>query len=77
MIFKCATNYAGDVFLIFKKWENSPNTLKAILLSVVAALMFLGSYPGVFIATVYILLSLFVFRIFQVWKNGLHQLRFF
>ena len=58
------------VFLFFKKWENNPTILKGVLLAVITALMFLGSYPGVFIIAVYTLLCLFIFRVIQVWRKG-------
>lgn len=54
------------LFLNYKKWENNPTFLKSISLATLAALMFLGTYPGVFVGAVYILLGLFIFRIIQV-----------
>ncbi|MFK8006227.1 MAG: YfhO family protein [Saprospiraceae bacterium] len=54
------------VFLNYKKWETYPTILNSISLATISALMFLGSYPGVFIGVVYILLGLFVFRVIQI-----------
>jgi hypothetical protein len=55
------------LFLSYKKWENDPSVLRSVSLATIAALMFLGSYPGVFVGAVYILLCLFVFRVIQVY----------
>lgn len=57
------------VFLLFKKWENNPSILRSISLATITALMFLGSYPGVFVGAVYILLGLFVFRVIQILRK--------
>ena len=54
------------VFLYYKKWETDPTILKSIFLATLTALMFLGSYPGVFVGAVYILLGLFLFRVIQI-----------
>ena len=57
------------VFLYFKKWEKEPTTFTAILLAVITALMFLGSYPGIFVGAVYLLLGLFIYRIILLWRS--------
>lgn len=57
------------VFLFYKKWETEPSVLRSISLATIAALMFLGSYPGVFVGAAYILLGLFVFRVIQVLRQ--------
>ncbi|MFK7775991.1 MAG: YfhO family protein [Saprospiraceae bacterium] len=54
------------IFLNYKKWENDPTVLKSISLAMLMALMFLGSYPGVFVGAVYVLLSVFIFRVIQI-----------
>ncbi len=54
------------VFLNYKKWENNPTILRSVSLATISALMFLGSYPGVFVGAVYILLGLFLFRVIQI-----------
>lgn len=54
------------IFLWYKKWENNPSILTSITLATITALMFLGSYPGIFVGAVYVLLALFVFRMIQV-----------
>ncbi len=54
------------VFLLYKKWEKDPTVLRSISVATISALMFLGSYPGVFVGAVYILLGLFIFRVIQV-----------
>lgn len=53
------------LFLAYKKWEADPSILKSIILAVIASLMFLGSYPGVFVGVAYILFGLFCYRSFQ------------
>ncbi len=57
------------VFLFYKKWETDPSILRSISLATITALMFLGSYPGVFVGAVYILLGLFIFRLVQVLRE--------
>ncbi len=57
------------LFLNYKKWEKTPSFFTAIILAVIAALMFLSSYPGIFIAFVYLLLCFFIFKIIQTWRQ--------
>lgn len=57
------------VFLLYKRWESNPSILRSVSLATIAALMFLGSYPGVFVGAVYILSSLFIFRVIQLLHN--------
>ena len=58
------------IFLFYKRWENAPTLLSSVSLAIISALMFLGSYPGVFIGVVYILLGLFIFRVIQASRQG-------
>ena len=58
------------IFLNYKKWEKDPSLTSAIVLAVVAALMFLSSYPAIFIAIGYILLVLFIYKIIRTWRKG-------
>ena len=57
------------IFLNYKKWEKNPSVTAAIILAVVSALMFLSSYPGIFIAMAYLLFGLFIFKIIQTWRK--------
>lgn len=57
------------LFLNYKKWEKNPSVLSAVILATVAALMFLSSYPGIFIAMGYLLFSLFIFKFIQTWRS--------
>lgn len=54
------------VFLNFKKWEATPTFYRALILAILCALMFLGSYPGVFFGLVYILTFLFIIRFYRI-----------
>jgi len=54
------------VFLNYKKWEDDPSILRSVFLAMISALMFLGSYPGVFVGAVYILLGMFLFRVIHI-----------
>ncbi|HFC01046.1 MAG TPA: hypothetical protein ENJ53_09610, partial [Phaeodactylibacter sp.] len=56
-------------FLYFKKWKKNPSFSTSISLAVLAALMFLGGYPGIFVGLVYVLIFLFFVRVFRIWKN--------
>lgn len=57
------------VFLYFKKWEKNPSLMAAVSLAILTALMFLGSYPGVFVGLIYVLLFLFFIRVYEVWRR--------
>jgi hypothetical protein len=57
------------IFLNYRKWEQNPSVVRSIFLAMTSALMFLGSYPGVFVGVVYILLFMFVFRVIKVFRR--------
>ncbi|MEM6963340.1 MAG: hypothetical protein AAF573_01160 [Bacteroidota bacterium] len=58
------------VFLHYKKWETNPALRTSLVLAALSALMFLSSYPGVFFGLTYVLIFLFITKLYRTGRSG-------